>query len=198
MEFIELMHSCRREIIGYCRSGPAEGLYLRATPIATGGVDSEYWDLAFAGIIESEDIFPEDIVSISMDSPGDREFLSLLNAERVPEPWASRVRISLFPPHPPIDRTPSVWDGTGRFYGSMSLEYRLAMLERMATESHKTFASGSRFTISEMRSLVHEHAGLLDSLSFYLAAFGLSFSIVPASATVPEHSAEPWREYGGL
>lgn len=197
MNLNENMLSGRSELIGFCRSGPSAGLYVRAIRVATSELQSDTWDLEFSGAVAAEGIFPEDIISIDLKHTGDREFLWSLGIENVPEPWASRVRCSLFERSKTGSRPPSDWDGSGRFHGSTPLDHRLEMLERRATANNEVLASGSPLGIVDLRKFVREDAEVFDSLSLVLAAFGLSLAIVPASRAVYSESTEPWQEFGG-
>lgn len=197
MNLIKILSSGTSELIGFCRSGPSAGLYVRATRVATGESQSDAWDFEFSGAVVAEGIFPEDITSIDLKHPGDREFLRSLGIENIPEPWASRVRCSLFERSKTGSRPPSDWDGSGRFHGSTPLCHRLEMLERRATANNEVLASGSTLGVADLRNFVREDAEVFDSLSLVLAAFGLSLAIVPASTAVHSESTEPWKEFGG-
>ncbi|WP_435744005.1 hypothetical protein [Microbacterium sp. PMB16] len=183
------------EVVGFCRAGAGAGLFVLVTRLKGPKAYLDYFDLTFSGAIESEDIFPGDVIAVDAEDEENTRFMQSLRIEEVPHAWNHRVRDSLFGSGPPSDQPIDPWDGTGRFAGAEPLARRIQMIAEHSTERARVFATASSMDAETIAEKVQAERKLFDSLSLFLSASGLSLSIV-ASAHPSGDVAEPWREYG--
>lgn len=183
------------ETVGVCRSGAGAGLYVVMIPISGREDPPRHYELMFSGAIDSEGVFPGDVVTIDEGIDENKRFLDSLDIEEVPDPWGRRVRDSLFDLGTHAGSSSAHWSGAGRFNGAKPLSERVRMISERANERARVFATAAQLEAAAIADRVIEQSELLDSLSLFLSASGLTLSIVPSAQPVANATDEPWRQY---